>query len=401
MSARIKAKLYAWNNKEAEIILPKKQNELDQTLSECGIATDEDYTVISVKCGFDSIDRYLQGMRTIEELNFLAQLMDGLSQDDMDTFDAIVKENLNLHCKSLKTMKDLINLCYNIGKYNFEPGIWDLEDLGKQFVENDNHAMKMDEIIFDNVDLKAVGRAVQQKHGGVFTDEGYVSNFYEEFPEKYDGKVFPPNEFETDFTLKVTIARNGEEKGMELILPASANQINRTFRRIGATFIADSYSINEISAPKFENVEKALQGTHLLERLNDIAEKLEQIPEEYIEAFNMDVGLMEIEGVAGIERLIDSYKEGIALGKNAGQTFQANELLEQTVKGLIATAVQMVYVHGETDSIPYIQNLREQTSDIIEFWNLNERYVEQFDMEIGAIVDMPEQNGGQQMGGMG
>lgn len=57
-------------------------------------------------------------------------------------------------------------------------------------------------------------------------------------------------------------------------------------------------------------------------------------------------------------------------------------LICTTVRGLTVTALEKKCVLGD-DAKEDIAKIRAMVEDLVYFWDLDERYIEQFDMDIG------------------
>ena len=76
---------------------------------------------------YDCLGEY----ESIDELNYLAELLDGLSKSEMDIFCAAVE-----HGEHTGSIKSMINLTQNLDCYDFYPGVTDDETLGRIYVED-------------------------------------------------------------------------------------------------------------------------------------------------------------------------------------------------------------------------------------------------------------------------
>ena len=74
---------------------------------------------------------YLTEYENIDELNHLACLLSELSRDELEKFEAII--DAGHHTSSVK---DLINLTYNLDCYDFYPDIEDEEALGRLYLQD-------------------------------------------------------------------------------------------------------------------------------------------------------------------------------------------------------------------------------------------------------------------------
>lgn len=57
-------------------------------------------------------------------------------------------------------------------------------------------------------------------------------------------------------------------------------------------------------------------------------------------------------------------------------------LIKTTLQGLIFTAKEKVCVLGD-DAEEDIIKIRDMYGELVRFWDLDERYIDEFDMEVG------------------
>lgn len=60
-------------------------------------------------------------------------------------------------------------------------------------------------------------------------------------------------------------------------------------------------------------------------------------------------------------------------------------LIKETLKGLLATAVEKICVLGEEDDKEDLKKLREVYEDLVLFWGLDEEMIDDFDEKIGIL----------------
>lgn len=60
-------------------------------------------------------------------------------------------------------------------------------------------------------------------------------------------------------------------------------------------------------------------------------------------------------------------------------------LIKETLKGLLATAVEKICVLGEEDAKEDLKKLREVYEDLVLFWGLDEELINEFDEKIGIL----------------
>lgn len=121
----------------------------------------------------------------IDELNYLASLLDELDEGDLEKFEAAL--SYGEHTGSLQA---LINLVQNLDCYEYYPGICSEEDLGYYLVDELN-ALNIPENIRNYFDYEAFGRDASLEDGGVFNDAGYIVDTQSSFIELYDGREIP------------------------------------------------------------------------------------------------------------------------------------------------------------------------------------------------------------------
>jgi hypothetical protein len=60
-------------------------------------------------------------------------------------------------------------------------------------------------------------------------------------------------------------------------------------------------------------------------------------------------------------------------------------LIKQTLKGLLATGIEKVCVAGEEDAQEDLKKLRAVYEDLVFFWGLDEELINDFDEKIGIL----------------
>ena len=143
---------------------------------------------------YDCLGEY----ESIDELNYLAELLDGLNKSEMDIFCAAVEKG-----EHSGSIKDMINLTQNLDCYDFYPGVTDDETLGRIYVE-DIAAIEVPEHLLPYFDYEAYGRDVRLEEDGHYTKDGYVL-YTGSFREVYAGREDIPDEHRVFSMPKLTI----------------------------------------------------------------------------------------------------------------------------------------------------------------------------------------------------
>ncbi len=132
---------------------------------------------------YDQLGEY----ESLDELNYLATLVEEMSEGEREQFEAAIELGDNIG-----SLKDLINLTANLDCYDFLPDIDDDDDLGRYWVEEsgcyDTKAMGS---LASYIDHERFGRDVRLEEGGCFAANGYIRSTGDSFTEIYDGREVP------------------------------------------------------------------------------------------------------------------------------------------------------------------------------------------------------------------
>ena len=64
---------------------------------------------------------------------------------------------------------------------------------------------------------------------------------------------------------------------------------------------------------------------------------------------------------------------------------QTENLIQKTLRGLLATAIEKVCVLGEEYAQEDLKKLREVYEELILFWGLDENLIDEFDEKVGIL----------------
>lgn len=164
-------------------------------------ATKEDVQALLSRIGVDGVlyeeffitdyETDLAGMQnlgeyeSIDELNYLAALLDEMPDSERDKFEAAA-----VYGDHSGSIKDLINLSQNLDCYEIYPGVHDNDDLGRYLIE-ELECMDIPDWIENYFDYDGYGRDFSINEGGEFTDSGYIYHNGDSFIEYYDGRNVP------------------------------------------------------------------------------------------------------------------------------------------------------------------------------------------------------------------
>ena len=64
---------------------------------------------------------------------------------------------------------------------------------------------------------------------------------------------------------------------------------------------------------------------------------------------------------------------------------QTENLIRETLRGLLATAIEKVCVLGEEYAQEDLKKLREVYEELVLFWGLDENLIDEFDEKVGIF----------------
>lgn len=170
--------------------LPASTEELQAVLSQIGVdgIRYEEIFIPDYDTNVAGLRGHLGESESIDELNYLAVLLDELDSGQMAKFEAAL--SLGEYAGSVK---DLINLTQNLDCYEFYPEVKNEEDLGR-FLIDECGALDVPENVKGYFDYEAYGRDTFLNTTSDFAAGGYIENNMSPFIEHYDGEV--PEEYQ-------------------------------------------------------------------------------------------------------------------------------------------------------------------------------------------------------------
>jgi len=186
---------------------PTTPEEIAETFREIGIdgVEYEEFFITDYDVEIHGLSDYLGEYAGLDEINYLASLLDEMEEHDLAAYEAIA--GTAEYCYSLK---DYINLAGNLDCFDFLQGVEDDYDLGYYWVEEsgcyDTQSMGN---LSNYIDYERFGRDIQLDEGGSFTSESYVlkrdslDEFYDgmDVPEEYRVFSMKPSDHEMTMTM--------------------------------------------------------------------------------------------------------------------------------------------------------------------------------------------------------
>ena len=170
--------------------LPATTEDVQALLARIGVdgVMYEEIFITDYNCEIAGLTSPFGEYESLDELCYLADLLDGLDKNDLEKFEAAVADG-----EYTGSVGDLINLAQNLDNYDFYPGICTEEDLGRYLIDEVG-TLKIPEKIEMYFDYEAYGRDMAIDMNGTFTDNGYVKNHPGGFIEHYSGRDDLPDE---------------------------------------------------------------------------------------------------------------------------------------------------------------------------------------------------------------
>lgn len=188
---------------------PTTKEEVQALFSRIGIDGKryEEYFITNYESDVLGLYDYLGEYESLDELNYLAHLLEELSPDELEKLEAAMDTG-----EYTSSVKDLINLTQNLDCYELYGGISSDEELGRMYIL-DFEAMQVPEHLIDYIDYEAYGRDVRINEDGHFAPGGYVYNNRGKFIEHYTGLDDIPEEYR----ISNVHARNEKEETRSIL----------------------------------------------------------------------------------------------------------------------------------------------------------------------------------------
>ena len=139
----------------------------------------EEYFITDYECEIDGLTEYLGEYENIRELNFLAERLEDLKEYELEIYESA------LALQYPNDTKYLINLTYNLDKYYLITEVYNHEDLGSHYA--DEELIEIPDNLKNYFDYESYGRDIAIDSNGCFTDNGYIEDTGDSFIEHYNG----------------------------------------------------------------------------------------------------------------------------------------------------------------------------------------------------------------------
>ena len=218
----------------------------------------------------------------IQEVNVLADKINQIGRESIPWYEGVIgcveSERGGREC----SVKDLINAAGNLEYFGFLPWIVSDTDLGESAVNGGSVQMLQglpDEVLAF-LDKEKVGSCLRETEKGVFTKEGYCYRVKEGWQKIYNGQNLPEQETGSDAILSVSLEnrKHSEHGKVWLSLPCSTEGMASTCASLHAESLEQCRIWEVRSAVPI--LEKKIQFYDDVEMLNELAERLQQMPQK-------------------------------------------------------------------------------------------------------------------------
>ena len=209
---------------------PTTEEEMQKVYERIGIGAKDDFGnpyeeifITDYECPVHGVYDMLGEYESLDKLNYLASRIEELDKWDQEKFVAI----MDAGCDEVSDIDDLINLTFNLDRYDFIPKITDEYDLGYYYVhEAGIYSEKELGPLANYIDYERFGRDICMDESGRFTDEGYIRNTGDRWSIEFDGSLDDiPDEYRISGggsepereTISVLIVEPGKEPYMKEI----------------------------------------------------------------------------------------------------------------------------------------------------------------------------------------
>ena len=165
--------------------LPASKDDVQKVLHKAGIdgILYEEFFITDYDTDVPGLYDVLGEYENIDELNYLASVLDDLSNDETEMFEAAIE-----YGEYTGSVKDLINLAQNLDHYDLLSDINDDEDLGRYYIDECG-SLEVPDYLQNYIDYETYGRDIRFEEGGCFTNNGYMYCNNDRFTEYYNGDI--------------------------------------------------------------------------------------------------------------------------------------------------------------------------------------------------------------------
>jgi hypothetical protein len=256
------------NHEERRTIwLPMVEEDLEEVCEELGIemATESNCYIEDARD-----ERFLKTLAddnvNIDELNYLMKRFDGFDSREIDKFYAVA------FAEEYSSMKDLINLSFNLHGYSLINNFDDFNKLGKDLYLTEKMAVASDEL--DKLDGEAYALdVIKNNKTARVTPYGVLYKNSNEVEQIYNGKQFPPYGWKDSMA---TLELKAKDQSEFIYLPSSDIEIEKALMRLGLSYLQDcelhldSHNLPDRALGMVPDSDSIVERLDILNKVSDI-----------------------------------------------------------------------------------------------------------------------------------
>lgn len=173
-----------WTTLGEWVEFPTPKEKIEMAFESIGVKCGDCYGYLIKECESPicGLISYVSEHEELDKLNYLACLIDGMPERDLDKFIAIMGSG----CSDAENLDDVINLIFNLDAYDIIPGIYDYECLGVYYANNAG-IVDIPHELMDYIDYGRYGRKIAMDDGGGIFGDYYVRPTGEALTKVFDG----------------------------------------------------------------------------------------------------------------------------------------------------------------------------------------------------------------------
>jgi hypothetical protein len=235
--------------------LPANADEMQDAKERARISKGKPYRVKDIVDNSGEEINYIPNDPPLAELNFFAQRLINMTDDDLLLLRACVKME-----KSPPDMQRLINLTYNLQECAVASAVGNDEALGNFLVDSDmvDSMLNVPDEVLGYIDYAKIGKNHRESTNGVFLNGTYIENLADQFRTVYDGAHLAEQPAESFGVFRLLLQKGSlepeKENSVWLALPAKQEDINSVLQELKAASLDNCVIVrSESTVPHFEN----------------------------------------------------------------------------------------------------------------------------------------------------
>ena len=261
---------------DSSIELPVAKESIHKMIEEAGVAEYMPYTALRYECRMDYLSRVMPEQCKVDELNYLAQRLSDLSENERMKFEGAVA------LSNSKEPAALINLTYNLENYDVVPDVGNDEQLGLycKAIHKFGALRNVPSELMKHIDYENLGSLQRQSDNGVYAGGNYIKALDTSCKQVYDGRHIPEEIKDTGYYIKLRLTSEKEPEGTWLKIPAGEDEVQVALKKLKVGNISECTVIKCLSIlPKLEeSIRQHPDLNDFIEKTNNLGFGIDQMP---------------------------------------------------------------------------------------------------------------------------